>query len=308
MGIWIDTDMGFDDIAAVMVAIASGQSVDGISLVFGNTSLEQVQRNAASAVKIFGWDLPVYSGRALPVFCHLETAETILGSSGIPTVGLSLPDIDVPEYSSAFQGLCNWLESGDEPKRILALGPLTNLAALCLARPDLAHNITELVWMGGGITSGNHTASAEFNAFADPEALSIVLAHQLPLKMVDLDLCRKVTACVSDVVPIREADGKNATLMADLLEGFISIATRRGRFSMALYDPVAAVAFCYPEIVTWQASRIDVEVSGEFTRGRTVVETRDGKGKGFNASFGANIDAAKAKAIILNAIHMEAVR
>ncbi len=187
----------------------------------------------------------------------------------------------------------------------MALGPLTNIAAVALARPDLAARITDLTWMGGGVTNGNHTASAEFNAFADPEALAIVLAHKIPFRMVDLDLCRKVLCAPEDVAPIRAAGGRNAELVADLLAGFVAIATSRGRPAMALYDAVAAVAFVFPEHVTWREARIDVELSGALTRGRTVVETRPGRGE-FNGAYGVEIDVEKAKAIILETLHAEA--
>lgn len=228
MGIWIDTDMGFDDIAAVLVVLHANETIDGISLVFGNTPLEQVKRNAASAAMAFGWSFPIHEGRALPVLGRLETAERILGQTGMPTVGLTLPAAPPLATSDAFAELCRWLEEAEEPRRVLALGPLTNLAALCLARPDLAAKITDLTWMGGGVTTGNHTASAEFNAFADPEALAIVLAHELPLRMVDLDLCRKVFAYPDDIAPIRATGGVNATLIADLLSGYVSIGTAAG--------------------------------------------------------------------------------
>ena len=208
--------------------------------------------------------------------------------------------------SDAFAALCNWLE-GDGEKRILALGPLTNIAALCLARPDLAARISDLTWMGGGVTSGNHTASAEFNAFADPEALAIVLSHGLPLRMVDLDACRKVTASPADVLPIRNAGGKNAGLIADLLEGFIGIATSRGRAAMALYDPVAAVAFT-SGLIGWRHARIDVELQATLTRGRTVVETRAEKAHAFNAHFAETVGAEGAKTAILEALRREAAR
>lgn len=306
MGIWIDTDMGFDDIAAIMVVQSSGLAIDGISLVFGNATLDAVCRNAAGAKAAFGWVMPIHQGRDMPVLGVLETAQSILGDSGIPTVGQSLPDAaDLPD-SDAFTALCHWL-AGDGEKRILALGPLTNIAALCLARPDLAAKISDLTWMGGGVTSGNHTASAEFNAFADPEALAIVLSHGLPLRMVDLDACRKVAAAPADVLPIRNAGGKNAGLIADLLEGFIGIATRRGRPAMALYDPVAAVAFT-TGLTGWRQARIDVELHAALTRGRTVVETRAEKVETFNAHFAETVDAEAAKAVVLAALHHEAAR
>ncbi|MCZ4431573.1 nucleoside hydrolase [Agrobacterium sp. SOY23] len=306
MGVWIDTDMGFDDIAAILVVQSAGLAIDGISLVFGNATLDAVFGNAAGAVASFGWSMPIHQGRAMPVLGALETAQSILGDSGIPTAGQSLPDAPALPKSDAFAALCNWLEGAGE-KRILALGPLTNIAALCLARPYLAARISDLTWMGGGLTSGNHTASAEFNAFADPEALAIVLSHGLPLRMVDLDACRKVTASPADVLPIRAAGGRNAGLIADLLEGFIGIATSRGRDAMALYDPVAAVGFISDHL-GWQQARIDVELHASLTRGRTVVETRAEKVAEFNAQFAASVDAEAAKAAILEALRREAAR
>jgi inosine-uridine nucleoside N-ribohydrolase len=305
MGIWIDTDMGFDDIAAIMVAAQAGLGVDGVSLVYGNAPLEHVRHNAAGAAAAFVWPFPVHVGRAGPVLAKLETATSVLGKTGIPTAGIALPEAPDTFNTDGFEALCTWLEKGEGERRIMALGPLTNIAAVALARPDLAAKITDLTWMGGGVTTGNHTASAEFNAFADPEALAIVLAHKIPFRMVDLDLCRKVLCAPDDVAPIRAAGGRNAELVADLLAGFVAIATSRGRPAMALYDAVAAVAFVFPEHVTWREARIDVELSGTLTRGRTVVETRTGRGE-FNAAYGVEIDVEKARAVILETLQSEA--
>jgi purine nucleosidase len=304
MGVWIDTDMGFDDIAAIMVVGQSGLEIDGVSLVFGNAPLQQVCANAAGAVKAFNWTFPIHTGRATPVLGRLETAQAILGQTGIPTTGKNLPLAPAIPESDAFQALCRWLKT-DGQHRILALGPLTNIAALALAQPDLAARITELVWMGGGVTLGNHTASAEFNALADPEALAIVIAHGLPLRMVDLDLCRKVLARPEDAEPVRSAGGANAELIADMFAGYIRIGTSRGRAAMAVYDPSAAAAFVAPDIVSFRPARIDVELQGQFTRGRTVVETRASHGT-FNAQFAADIDADMARVIILAALVNEA--
>jgi purine nucleosidase len=305
MGVWIDTDMGFDDIAAILVVAHSNLDIDGISLVMGNAPLEQVRANAASAAAAFGWLFPIHTGRALPVLGKLETAQRILGDHGMSSVGKRLPVAPDLPFSNAFEALCRWLEEDSGPRRILALGPLTNIAALALARPDLAAHITELTWMGGGVTSGNHTASAEFNAFADPEALAIVLAQGLPLRMVDLDICRRVLAKPEDADCLRQIPGKNAELLADLLAGYINIAISRGRPAMALYDPTAAAIFIAPEIATFRHARIDVELQGQHTRGRTVVETRASHGN-FNAYFASEIDADMARVIILGALANEA--
>lgn len=307
MGVWIDTDMGFDDIAAILVVRHAGVEIDGVSLIFGNAPLAQVQLNAAGAAHSFGWEFPIHGGRAHPVMAALETAQSILGTSGIPTLGLTLPEGPPLAPSCAFGALCHWIETSPAPRRILALGPLGNLAALALARPDLARRIDEIVWMGGGLTRGNHTASAEFNAFADPEAVAIVLAQDLPLRIVDLDICRRIVAVPQDATPLRAAGGRNAALLADLFGGYIDIAVSRGRAEMALYDPTAAVAFVRPDLVSYQAARIEVECASALTRGRTVVETRASHGD-FNAHFAADCDADAVRQMVLDALFHEASR
>jgi purine nucleosidase len=306
MGVWIDTDMGFDDIAAILVVIGARLRISGVSLIFGNTPLPQVRANAAGAAAAFGWTFPIHTGRGTAVLGELETAQSILGETGIPTAGKGLPAAPLLPESDAFSALCRWLAE-DGPRRILALGPLTNIAAVALARPDLAARITELTWMGGGVTAGNHTASAEFNALADPEALAIVIAHSLPLRMVDLDLCRKVIATPDDVRRLRDAGGAKAELLADMLAGYIEIGTSRGRAGMAIYDPTAAVAFSAPDLVGFRSARIDVELQGRLTRGRTIVETRASRAA-FNAEYAVDIDAAAARSTILGALIGEAGR
>jgi len=305
MGVWIDTDMGFDDLAAIMVVAHEGMAIDGISLVFGNALLKQVLRNAAGAAGAFVWPFPIHVGREKPVTGALHTAASVLSDAGMPTVGKMLPAGADNFAEDGFEALCSWLQRSEGECRILALGPLTNIAAVALARPDLAARITDLTWMGGGLTVGNHTASAEFNAFADPEALAIVLSHGIPFRIVDLDVCRTVLCAPEDVEPVRAAGGRNAELLADLLAGFVAIATSRGRKAMSLYDAVAAVCFARPELVTWQEARIDVELAGTLTRGRTVVETRAGRAD-FNASYASVVDAEAAKTIIFEALRAEA--
>ncbi|WMS43019.1 nucleoside hydrolase [Acuticoccus sp. MNP-M23] len=302
MDLWIDTDAGFDDLLALLIVAHTGTPVDGISLVFGNSTIDHVAENAASAVAAFGLGAPVYIGRAASVLGTAETAQRVLGDSGILSSGPPLPPGPHPT-GDAFSALCDWL-SGPGPHTVLALGPLTNIAALALARPDLAARITSLVWMGGGVTAGNHTASAEFNAFADPEAVAIVLGHRLPLKMVDLDLCRQVTATPADVAPVLGAGGPNAEALAGMFGAFIDIAISRGRHEMALYDAAAAIAVVRPDLVTFTPAHIAMELAGTHTRGRTVVDRRTPANA--NAEVATAIDAPAARALVLAALEAAA--
>jgi purine nucleosidase len=92
-----------------------------------------------------------------------------------------------------------------------------------------------------------------------------------------------------------------------MLDGYIGIGTSRGRPGMAIYDPSAAVAFVAPDIVTFRPARIDAELQGQHSRGRTVVETRATHAT-FNAKYAVDIDTEKARALILGALIDEAGR
>ncbi|SDX47930.1 purine nucleosidase [Albimonas donghaensis] len=299
MGVWIDTDMSADDLFALRLLVTQGTEIDGVSLGFGVVPLPRVRANASAAAAVFGWDFPIFAGADRAVLGEVETAERILGPTGIRSRGLTLGDVPDAALPDAPGAMARWLE-GQDAAQILALGPLTNLAVLALTRPDLLGRIERITWMGGGVTSGNHTASAEFNAIADPEAIAILLARGAPLRMIDLDACRRVQIAEADVAAVRAAPGPLAPLLADLLGGYLDIALERGRETMALYDPVAAAAFLRPDLFDLRPARIEAELTGAHTRGRTVVETRYPETA--NAEIAAGLDAAAVKALCLAAL------
>ncbi|MBV1867495.1 MAG: nucleoside hydrolase [Marinosulfonomonas sp.] len=297
MGIWIDSDMGADDLFAILLVMQHRQ-VDGISLSFGNATLAQVEQNAVGAVGAFGWTVPIWAGADRAILGSVETAEQIHGTSGMRTRGVALP-VGKPAFAPALPALCTWLESNEDCE-VLALGPLTNLATLALSRPDLLSRIRQITWMGGGVTSGNHTPSAEFNAFADPEALAILLARNVPICMVDLDACRQVEITEADVSDVRASDHPQNELLADLLGGYLDIALTRGRDTMALYDPVAAAALLRPELFTFSSAHIATELSGTHCRGRTIVDTRNPDQA--NGTVISGLDSGNVRTLCLSAL------
>ncbi|GKX32582.1 MAG: nucleoside hydrolase [Rhizobiaceae bacterium MnEN-MB40S] len=298
--IWIDTDMGFDDMLAVMMVEQSPVDIAGVSLVYGNTRLEQVVRNAFDASSFLGWTMPLFAGASRSILGSVETAERILGTTGMPTLGKRLPESATTDIPSALAGLTEWLEGLDDPNPVLALGPLTNIAILLLARPDLAQKISHVLWMGGGSGPGNHTASAEFNAFSDPEAVAIVLASGVELRMVDLECCRQVLVGPDFTQSLNAAGDEKASVLTDLMGGYIDIAVQRGRPAMALYDPVAAAIAIGDNVATLEAVRIDMELAGGLTRGRTVVDRRPSAGA--NARIAVRPDAERIRSMALDAL------
>lgn len=301
--IWIDTDMGFDDILAVLM-IAAKTDVAGVSLVFGNAPLANVRKNAAGACALFNWQFPVHVGAEKAILGTLITPEHVLGPTGIPTRGAQLPEVAPPQATPAQAALIEWLESLEAPRDILALGPLTNLAILALSRPDLLPKIAKITWMGGGAALGNQTASAEFNAYADPEAVQIVLNSGVRLDVVDLELCRQVLIGPQDLKDLEAIETQAGHVLADLCGAYVDIALTRGREKMALYDPCAAAALLLPDAFTFEPGFVAVELAGTHTRGRTVLDQRPGTVP--NCQWAMKVDGARVLALALEAMQKAA--
>lgn len=265
-GIWVDTDFGFDDLWALLLLRHLGASVEGVSLVAGNAPLGQVIANAQGARAAYGFDWPLWQGADRPLIRSPETAERILGPKGMRSRGAQLPASNTETCNSrAVEAMAKWLMSpGTETREILALGPLTNLARLLETQPDAARRITRLVWMGGSAGAGNHSPLAEFNALADPEALFAVIAARLPVDIVDLTFCRRVTFGEQEM-PATDP------LTADLLGGYLDIALERDRPGMAIYDPLAAVAIAAPGRIAFAPCEVEVSTTPGATYGATRI-------------------------------------
>ncbi|WP_010141068.1 nucleoside hydrolase [Oceanicola sp. S124] len=265
MRVWVDTDYGFDDLWALLVLRHGGVEVSGISLVAGNAPLPQVLANARGATAHYGFTAPLHAGADRPLKRTAETAQRILGPRGMTSRGAYLPEGDAPLASEdAMAALAGWLITEEAPQ-VLALGPLTNIARLIQQHPEAAARIRRLVWMGGSAGPGNHSALAEFNALADPEAADMVARAGLPLDVVDLMACRQARFGPAEM-PRCEA------LTGDLLGGYLDIGLSRGRDGMAIYDPVAALALTRPEALEFQPRAMHVSTTPDESYGATTFD------------------------------------
>ncbi len=302
--VWIDTDMGFDDLAAVLtVAGQSDWRIDGLSLVAGNAPLPVVIDNALRAAQYFGWEFPIHAGCERPLAGALVTAQNILGDDAMRSAGRQLP----PECAAlsaidAVGALAAYLARCEQPATVLALGPLTNLATLLDGQPQLAPRIGRLVWMGGSAGPGNHSAAAEFNAAVDPESVQRLLDLRIPLQMVGLDACRQVPVRASDAQALRAVGTERAGLLADLLLGYVQIASPDGSAPMALYDPTAAAALVLPGAMQFLPAHMVMELRGEHTRGMTVVEWRVPRRASANVMVASVADGQRLRATVLQAL------
>src|SRR5512139_3902545 len=91
--ILFDTDPGIDDACALLLALASPElSLEGLSVVHGNCSLEQAAKNALSVLELaYASHIPVAKGCELPLVQPSLLAPETHGDTGLGYAKLPEP-------------------------------------------------------------------------------------------------------------------------------------------------------------------------------------------------------------------------
>jgi pyrimidine-specific ribonucleoside hydrolase len=275
----IDTDPGVDDAFAIALAALS-EDVDllGVTTVFGNVSLAATTRNALRLLHLCGRsDVPVAAGAERPLI-HPQPARAghIHGADGLSgrSSALPEPERDV-EPGGAVRLLVSLLEAADEPVTLAPIGPLTNIALLLAAHPEVKDKIARIVLMGGGVDFGNSTARAEFNIWSDPEAARRVLVEEdVPRVMVPLDLTHKCAVDTAWLAKLASHSPIGAALEALTPDYLATYRRSLGWDGIVLHDAVAVAEAINPGILRTEPYPVDVECSFGPGRGATLVDRR----------------------------------
>jgi purine nucleosidase/pyrimidine-specific ribonucleoside hydrolase len=300
----LDCDPGHDDAMALLLAIGS-PSIDlrAVTTTFGNCAVEDATRNASRVLTLAGAaDIPVAQGAAGSLSGHSELGNYVHGASGLD--GPELPEPEVPPVDlSAVDLMARTLAASTEPVTVVATGPITNVARV-LQRDDLDRaTIREIIFMGGSTERGNHTPTAEFNTYADPEALAVVLDSGLPVRMVGLNLTHQALASPEVVARMKAMDSSVARVAAGWMGFFGSSYRSIWEFdSPPVHDPCTIAALIEPDLVRWRRCFVAVETAGQWTRGTTVVDLYDRYGREPNVDVAMELDVEAYWNLVLSAI------
>jgi purine nucleosidase len=305
--VWLDGDPGFDDWLC-MLLLAHNAHIDwlGMSVVAGNAPLAQTLANALAIKALHGLRVPIHAGNALPLRAHNQpgvqsiTAQNILGAQGLRSSGAALPPNHLQaDSSNAVHAMAEALRNSPTRVTLLAIGPLTNVAQLFQDHPECMGHLAELVIMGGSTSGGNHTPAAEFNMYADPEAADVVFKavekHGLCLRMLGLNVCQQVLLTQTHVMALRsrlaDALSETATCFLDHLDAYQRIRSADGSVPMPLYDPVVAAYLARAECFEFAPARVDIELTGQHTRGMTVCDFKRKDGRSANVQVGTRVQS-----------------
>lgn len=300
----LDCDPGHDDAVAILLAVAAPE-VDllAITTTFGNCTVDDATRNALRVLTLVGaTDVPVAAGAAGPLVGAAALGNYVHGVSGLDGPAMPEPAASArPEGALAL--MAEAVTSSATPVTIVATGPITNVARLLTERPDLATSIREVVFMGGSTERGNHTPTAEFNTFADPEALDVVLRSGLPVRMVGLNLTHQALATPEVVERMLALDSDVGRTCAEWMGFFGSSYRAVWEFeSPPVHDPCTIAALIRPELITWRDAFVAVELDGRWTRGTTVVDLHHRYPQAPNASVATTLDVDGFWELVLGAV------
>jgi pyrimidine-specific ribonucleoside hydrolase len=278
----LDVDTGLDDACALLLA-ARHPDLDlrAVTCVGGNVGLDQVVRNTLTVLDAAGRpDVPVARGAARPLLEPGREARHVHGLDG-------LGDLEWPRSTRTTDGrhavellrdvLLDAVRRG-ELLTLVPVAPMTNIALLLSTYPEAAAGLGEIVFMGGSAGIGNATASAEFNVWTDPEAAAIVLSVagelQIPLTMYGLDVFYDVEITLAQARELI-AGGGPGEFAGRLIEHRCRLY---GTEAATIGDGGAVCAVIDPDGLTTQPFPLRVELSGSWSRGRTIVDAREWSG------------------------------
>ena len=297
-----DTDPGIDDAFALSFLNKSEIfDVKMLSSVAGNVKLKHTTRNLQGLAFAMDWQVPIYKGLDKPILGKQILAEGFHGENGLLGYEFGDNELRKLEDQPAIKAMVEVLEANDKTL-IIAVGPLTNIASLILARPDLKEKIKEITIMGGAIGMGNVTATAEFNIYADPEAAAIVFSSGVKVNMLGLNVTTKTSYDIDMHKKFKNSDKKINEILSSVMDIRIDQAGAEENYTTFMYDTLAVMYHTNPEIFKSEMVHMDVETKGDFTRGMTVADLRAHSKLCKNINFVSDIDIGKFKEIFMKVL------
>lgn len=270
----IDYDPGHDDAIAILLALAHPGELDirGITTVGGNQILDKITDNALKILSFVNADIPVAKGAAAPLLGKLVTGEEAHGESGMD--GPALPASKFkPVEQGAVEFMLEIIRASEEKITLVPTAPLTNIALLITAYPEVKERIEKISLMGGGLAYGNVTLTAEFNIYVDPEAARIVFESGIPIVMSGLDVTDKAAIFEEEIQELKTR-GPVSVMVGELLDFYSIYGKKMGFVGNALHDPCAIAWLLHPELFESEHLYVTVETEGKLTRGMTVADRR----------------------------------
>ncbi len=267
----IDTDPGSDDIFAIFLANSSKTlDIKGMTIVAGNMKAELTFENGLAIRDFLGMEADVAFGARGPLCIDQRVGSFLHGDRGLGK--FCIPDASgKPSNEYAWDFLYHKAREEKGNLTIIALGPLTNLAAAVIKYPDFSCYVKEIVMMGGSASYGNRSAYSEFNIWADPHSADIVFRAGIPIKMLGLNVTNQSAIPFEEMNKLYVCESKISRAVQEVFYYYEEYFRKMNIPGIVIHDAVAVAAVIEPDIITWERRSVRVETQGNLEDGRTIV-------------------------------------
>jgi len=290
----IDADPGISDAITIALALCDpALEVVALTATGGRFPGPIASRNLQCVTALLDPDLRPRMGvsdRPGVPFPETHSSPPLLdGEQGLGECNIPISDLHQRHQSPRL--LAELVRAQPHQITLLTLGPLTNIELALEVHPDFLDQLKSLVIMGGAVGGGGDaTAAAEYNCFADPEAARTVLTHPGTKTLVPIDVSRQLMVSFDQY---QRWEPCSVSRLKQFLEWTLPFALRASRQHLGiegvrLPGVVALCAITQPHLFQREPMSVDVELSGELTRGMTVFDRRS------IANRQANIEALTA--------------
>jgi len=306
----LDTDPGGDDVFAMLwlqsLAKQGLVEIVAVTTASGNVNGEYTFANASRTLTLGGFD-EVEVGRGVSVAEPKNDAAYIHGSDGMGGLSQRLPEprhrLREARYSDEI--ILDRLNAAPGQITLIAIGPLTNLAAAEDNSPGVLAKAREVIVMGGAFRrEGNVTPKAEFNIGYDPQAAATVFASRKDIVVLPLDVTQQMTFREDLARDLRRAAPNShvARFVDDLCRSLTKAAMgyreTNGVRGFHVHDAATLAYLCYPETLLFRRAHVRIETQGQWTRGQTVFDDRHVAKTMANAWVAVQVDAVNVLAIL----------
>ena len=293
----IDTDPGTDDFIAISLALKSNKfDVLGITTVEGNCSLDNATKNAFKTLNMCERDdIEVYKGLENDYLGTLSATD-VHGNNGMG--GIEYTPINRKENSiGAIDYLINTIKENPNEITIVALGPLTNIAACIENDKEFAKNVKELVIMGGSASYGNITPYAEFNFYKDPKSVDTVLkADFKSILIFGWDMTTKMPLLPEKEKVLKNSENELSKFIYRITRGAAN-GTDKKYGGAVISDPLTIAYLIDNSVAKVAPANVKMILDGEKS-GASVIEFVENS----NIKFANAVDAEKFYKILFDAI------
>ena len=309
----IDSDMAMDDWMATLFLLKSPfVNVRAITLAAtgesharpgADTALRLAALTDATQVEVAsGRSKPLNGDHSFPIFVRLMMDARLF---------LTLPrPARKPSNEFAVALLSRCLNESQEKAILVALGPLTNLAEMLLASPELVEKIAMIYIMGGAdkvpgniqeINPRSDNSYAEWNLFVDPYAAHVVFRSGAPITLVPLDATNHTPLTSAYLERFTEQAATPAARFVSSVLRRIYPMLRDRKFYF--WDPITAVLATHNELGTYEQRQVRI-VQEEGRECGRLIESADGS----NIRICTKVDSEAFEQLFLDTLNLEAVR